>query len=236
MRQFLFSLLITTQVLCLSQTEKRNKKIEIKRLSLNVNFGTAYNIPTYLKIHQSGYDPIALLAKYATKGFESPVYWDYRLEAETESKFIGLRSTHHKLILTNLPAEVSSFSITHGYNLVMAYFGWKKKYFDLLIGGGIAFSHPEGVVFNSFIALEEGIPLIGGKYRLTAPNFDVEIKKKWYFTKRFFLNTGIRFLAGYAKPNIIDGFIETYPIGIHWAGGLGIDFYNKKKCSTCSDK
>ena len=75
MRQFLFSLLITTQVLCLSQTEKRNKKIEIKRLSLNVNFGTAYNIPTYLKIHQSGYDPITLLAKYATKGFESALDW-----------------------------------------------------------------------------------------------------------------------------------------------------------------
>lgn len=68
-----------------------------------------------------------------------------------------------------------------------------------------SFSHNEGVVFNSPIALEEGITLIGGKYRLTAPNIDVEIKKKRYFTKRFFLNTEIRFLAGYPKPIIIDG-------------------------------
>ncbi len=73
MRKLLFSLLRATQFLCLSQTEKRNKKIEIKRLSLKVNFGTAYNIPTYLRIHQSGYDPIMLSSKYATKGFESPV-------------------------------------------------------------------------------------------------------------------------------------------------------------------
>ena len=201
-----------------------------------MNFGTAYNLPTYLKIQQSGYEAIELWARYATRGFEAPVYWDYKLEIETKNNVVGLRSTHHKLHLTNPTPEISTFSITHGYNLVTAYYGWKMKHFDLLFGGGIAFSHPEGVVRNEYIALEEGIPLYGGKYRLTAPNFEVEIKRKWYLNKLIFLNVGSRFIGGYAKPKIINGYIETYPIGFHLTTGLGIDFYSKKKCIPCDEK
>tara|TARA_Y100000766_G_C18848723_1_gene577062 strand:+ start:135 stop:869 length:735 start_codon:yes stop_codon:yes gene_type:complete len=228
MRNTLLSILIISSFLCFSQRQKQEKKLQIYRVNFNLNFGTAYNIPTYLKIQQEGHDPIELWARYATKGFKVPIYWDYKLEFETEKNLIGLRSTHHKLYLTNPTPEINTFSITHGYNLVMAYYGWKKKYFDLLVGGGIAFSHPEGVVHGEFIALEEGIPLYGGKYRLTAPNFEFEIKRKWYFTNRMFFNYGLRFLAGYAKPKIIDGYIETYPIGIHIAAGMGIDFYKIK--------
>lgn len=234
MRRTLLSILIFSTFLCFSQ--KHEKTLKIHRINFNLNFGTAYNIPTYLKIKQERNDAIELWARYATKGFKTPVYWDYKLEFETEKRFLGLRSTHHKLYLTNPTPEISTFSITHGYNLVMAYYGWKKKYFDILIGGGIAFSHPEGVVQNEYIALEEGIPLYGGKYRLTAPNFDIEIKKKWYLTKRIFLNSGIRFLAGYAKPQIINGYVETYPIGFHWTAGFGIDFYNKKECIPCHEE
>ena len=228
MRNTLLSILIISSFLCFSQRQKQEKKLQIYRVNFNLNFGTAYNIPTYLKIQQEGHDPIELWARYATKGFKVPIYWDYKLEFETEKNLLGLRSTHHKLYLTNPTPEINTFSITHGYNLVMAYYGWKKKYFDLLVGGGIAFSHPEGVVHGEFIALEEGIPLYGGKYRLTAPNFEFEIKRKWYFTNRMFFNYGLRFLAGYAKPKIIDGYIETYPIGIHIAAGMGIDFYKIK--------
>ena len=228
MRNTLLSILIISSFLCFSQRQKQEKKLQIYRVNFNLNFGTAYNIPTYLKIQQEGHDPIELWARYATKGFKVPIYWDYKLEFETEKNLLGLRSTHHKLYLTNPTPEINTFSITHGYNLVMAYYGWKKKYFDLLVGGGIAFSHPEGVVHGEFIALEEGIPLYGGKYRLTAPNFEFEIKRKWYFTNHMFFNYGLRFLAGYAKPKIIDGYIETYPIGIHIAAGMGIDFYKIK--------
>ena len=235
MKKALLSIFIISSTLCFSQ--KQEKKLKITRVNFNLNFGTAYNVPTYLKIQQEGYDAIELWAKYATKGFKVPVYWDYKLEFETEKRLLGLRSTHHKLHLTNPTPEISTFSITHGYNLVVAYYGWKKNHFDILIGGGIAFCHPEGVVHNKYIALEEGISLYGGKYRLTAPNIEIEIRRKWYLNKRLFFNAGARFLAGYAKPKIIDGYIETYPIGFHISSGLGIDIYrNIKKCLPCDEK
>ena len=65
----------------------------------------------------------------------------------------------------------------------------------------------------------------------------LEIKRKWHFTKRLFFNAGARFLAGYAKPKIINGYVETYPIGFHIVAGLGVDFYKKTgKCLPCDEK
>lgn len=200
----------------------------IKNVNLSLNFGSAYNAPTYLKIYQENLTDIELTANFATEGFKNPVYWDYKLEVETEKYIYGLRSTHHKLVLRNPTPEIDNFSITHGYNLFSVYFGWKKKYFDVLAGGGIAFSHPEGVINGNYIALEEGIRLYGGKYRLTGPNFEAAIRKKVYLYKRLYLNGGIRFTAGYAKPKIIDGYVETYPISFHATAGLGFDLYRKE--------
>lgn len=203
------------------------------KVNFNLNFGTAYNVPTYLKIHQEGQEDIELWARYSTKGFKNPVYWDYKLEFEFQKNVFGLRSTHHKLYLENPTPEISTFSITHGYNLMMAYYGWKGRYLDILAGAGIAFSHPEGVVNGEWIALEEGIPLYGGKYRLTAPNFEIEARKKWYLYRGLFFNIGTRFIAGYTRPKIIDGYVETYPINFHLAGGLGIDVYRRKSLTNC---
>ena len=147
-----------------------------------------------------------------------------------------MRSTHHKLHLENTTPQITHFNISHGYNLVTGYYGWKNNYYDVLIGAGIAFSHPEGIVNGQKVALEEGIPLIGGVYRLTAPNFEIEARKKFYFYKGLFFNSGIRFIAGYAKPKIQNGYVETYPVGIHVAAGLGVDFLNKRSKNNKKDK
>lgn len=194
------------------------------KVNINLNFGSAYNLPTYLKIHQEAFGDIVIpWARYSTRGFQSPVYWDYKLELELKNHVYGLRSTHHKLHLINTTPEIAHFNISHGYNLVMAYYGWKKKYVDLLVGMGIAFSHPEGIINNQLVALEEGIPLYGGVYRLTAPNFEIEARKKVYLYKRLFFNAGVRFVAGYTKPKINDGYVETYPLNLHFAAGMGVD-------------
>ena len=207
------------------------------KLNINLNFGTAYNLPTYLKIHQQGFEDIIIpWARYSTKGFKSPVYWDYKLELEKRNRFYGLRSTHHKLHLVNTTPEILHFNISHGYNLVVGYYGWKNKYYDLLIGAGIAFSHPEGIVNGQKVALEEGIPLIGGVYRLTAPNFEVEARKRFYIYKGIFFSSGIRFVAGYTNPKIQNGYVKTYPVGIHVAAGLGVDFLNKRSKNNKEDK
>lgn len=200
---------------------------KIQKVNFDLNFGSAYNTPTYLKIYQENTTDIELTADFATEGFKNPVYWDYKLELETEKYIYGLRSTHHKLVLRNPTPEIDNFSITHGYNLFSAYFGWKKKHFDVLVGGGIAFSHPEGVIHGKYIALEEGIRLYGGRYRLTGPNFEAAIRRKTYLYKRLYLNTGVRFTAGYAKPKIIDGYVETYPVSFHAIVGLGFDLYKR---------
>lgn len=229
MKPILFLLLSTLSIHCRAVLNSTDSSSDWK-LNINLNFGTAYNLPTYLKIHQEGFEDIVLpKARYSTKGFKSPVYWDYKLELERRNRFYGLRSTHHKLHLENTPPQITHFNISHGYNLVMGYYGWKNNYYDVLIGAGIAFSHPEGIVNGQKVALEEGIPLIGGVYRLTAPNFEIEARKKFYIYKSLFFNSSLRFVAGYAKPKIQDGYVETFPVNFHFATGLGIDFIKKDR-------
>lgn len=225
-RKLIFILLVSPFLLQAKRLVKPENN-GIQKVSIDLNFGSAYNVPTYLKIHQDGQEDIKLWARYSTKGFQSPVYWDYKLELQTLTRIYGIRSTHHKLHLENPTPEISTFSITHGYNLFMGYYGWKRKQFDFLVGAGIAFSHPEGIVNGKWIALKEGIPLYGGKYILTAPNFEVEAKKRWYLYRALYFNLSTRFVAGYARPKIIDGYFETFPINFHLTGGLGIDFFTK---------
>ncbi|MDB4335124.1 hypothetical protein OAA06_02060 [bacterium] len=200
---------------------------KIEKMSFTLHFGSAYNFPTPLKIHQTGYDDIELTANYNTEGFKVPVYWDYKLELETATKFFGIRSTHHKLVLTNAHPDIEGFEISHGYNLAHLYYGWKRKHFDWFAGGGVAFSHPEGKVRGKTIALEDGISLYGGKYQFTAPNIELGIRKKIYLYKRLYFNSEVRFIAGYAKPKIIDGYIETWPVSLHYNFGLGVDIVSK---------
>jgi hypothetical protein len=42
-------------------------------VSLNLSFGTAFNIPIYLKINQIDYSPNNWWARYTTEGFESTI-------------------------------------------------------------------------------------------------------------------------------------------------------------------
>ena len=199
----------------------------LTKVNFTVNFGSAYNSPSYLKITQEGYEDIVIRdANYSTEAFVRPTYWDYKLDFETEKRLFGVRTTHHKLILRNPSPEIEYFEITHGYNLLIGYYGWKMKYFTLLAAGGVAFSHPEGIIHGSHASIEKGVPFIGGIYRVTGPNLELAILRKFYFSKRFFVNIEGRINAGYINCQIKRGFVETYPVGLHGIFGIGYDFIN----------
>ena len=52
------------------------------------------------------------------------------------------------------------------------------------------------------------------------------ILRKFYFSKRFFVNVEGRINAGYINCQIKRGFVETYPVGLHGIFGIGYDFIN----------
>ena len=49
------------------------------RWTVEVLGGSVYNFPTTLAIRQSGYDRIALTARYDTRPFDRPLYYTARL-------------------------------------------------------------------------------------------------------------------------------------------------------------
>ena len=75
---------------------------------------------------------------------------------------------------------------------------------------------------------DKGIPLIGGVYKVTAPNIEFGVLKKVYVYRRLFVNIEGRVSAGYSKAKIIDGYTETWPISLHGNFGIGFDFVQKE--------
>jgi hypothetical protein len=131
-------------------------------------FGGPLNLRTPLTIRQGGEPDVHVRARWATRPFESPIYYGvggFRREGGREW---ALELLHHKLYLRNPPPEVQRFSISHGYNLVLASYGielahgiWSR------LGGGAVVAHPESTVRGR--TLDEGRGLFGLGYHLAGP-------------------------------------------------------------------
>ena len=109
-----------------------------------------YNIPSALIIQQEGFSDYTMTARYNSKPFKLPPYYDFRLSYWlTDTVSIGLKFTHHKIILENPNEVVPAFSITHGYNLLTVYAARKIVFLKgslLDIGFGAIIGHPEGQI------------------------------------------------------------------------------------------
>lgn len=88
------------------------------RFSVDLFGGAALNAPTSLTLRQHGQPPIELTAEYETRPLEQPYYWSLRLGLHRANHAWELQLFHQKLFLTNAPAEVEHFEITHGFNIL----------------------------------------------------------------------------------------------------------------------
>lgn len=195
---------------------------------LGISTGSAYNFPSKLIINQDGFTPIELTAKFKSEAFVMPWYWDIKGEVFWENNFIGLHFNHHKLILDNPTPEIQSFEISHGFNIVNAYFGRRFEQFYISGGGGISVSHPEGVVRGKWIANHHGIPLLSGFYDISSPNFEATIGKDWKLLKNLIAYSELK--STYCMGNIktYDGSIDLVTFNVHLNVGLAYQFLVSK--------
>jgi hypothetical protein len=117
--------------------------------------GSAYNFKTGLVIKQEEYPDIRFKAKYATKPFATPPYYDFHIVRWKRTNGWGLKITHHKLYLINNPSEVQRFTITDGFNIFTLTRQWKIAGFIYHIGGGVVITHPESVIRGPVIICQD---------------------------------------------------------------------------------
>ena len=82
-----------------------------------VFFGSSISVPTPLTITQRGEPDLHFTAHWATQPFLDTWYYAGRIGVWSGNRGWLFDFTHHKIYLTNGPAEVQQFRITNGMNL-----------------------------------------------------------------------------------------------------------------------
>jgi hypothetical protein len=188
--------------------------------------GSAYNFKTPLVIKQQEEEVIRINAKYATKPFHMPPYYEFQISRWHKKCGWGFKVTHHKLYLQNNPPTVQRFTITDGYNLLTITRQWKVAGFIYHLGAGGVFTHPESIIRNQKFSETEGFLHTG--YHLSGPIAETALEKRIDLSSRFILSFEGRATASYIRVPVFNGTAKTSNIALHGLAGVGYKFYGKK--------
>lgn len=187
--------------------------------TLEVRGGSACNLRTPLTIHQSGHDDVRLTARYETRAFEPPLYWDLRVARWSGNHAWELEFIHHKLYLENEPPEIERFSITHGCNLLTVNWARKLRGFILRAGGGIVIAHPESTVRGMKHREDRG--LLGMGYCVSGPTVQGAVDKRAGLGRRLFATFEGKLTVTRCRVPVSDGNAGLVNVALHGLIGLG---------------
>jgi hypothetical protein len=191
---------------------------ESARWSLEVFAGTAWNAPTRLVIQQAGFPDIALTAHYETKAFQPPFYYAARVGRWRGRAGWDLELLHHKIHLTDPPAEVTRFEVTHGYNLITVQRGWSAWAGRIRVGAGVVVGHAASEVRGRYQG--GGGNLFGG-YHLAGPAVQVAAGRRWTVAGRLFVGAETKATAAWARVPVAGGSAMAPNLALHVLAGLG---------------
>ena len=180
--------------------------------------GSVYNMKTPLDIHQSGYKRITLNARYESKSFEPPLYYDIRIARWNGKCAWEFEFVHQKLYLKNKPPEVQNFSISHGYNIFTVNRAWSQKGFVLHSGAGMVIAHPETIVRKKRYSDTGGLFHKG--YYISGPAFQMAVGKGFSLWKRLFITIEGKFIGSYTLIPVQDGNADVLNVSFHGIFGL----------------
>lgn len=188
------------------------------RWSFELFGGSAVNVPTRLTIRQRGFPDIRLTGHYATRPWTGAPYYAVRIGRWTRGRAWELELVHHKLYLTNPPAEIQNFEATHGYNLITINRAGRYRGLVVRTGAGVLIIHPEAMV--------RGQPFrsagnLGRGYSFTGPTVQVAAEKRFALWRRLFLGVEGKVTGSYARFSEPAGGGTVPNVALHGLLGLG---------------
>ena len=226
---FLISILLPALSVVPMETLKASDRTndgKPKRKSVSVEFfgGASFSLPIMpLTLKQDGYDDISFTAHYETKPFDKHPYYAYRLGRWVDGKAWEIELVHHKIHLTNNPAEVQHFEVSHGYNLLTVNRAWDTRHLIYRVGLGLVIAHPESTVRNKpFYEMDGGFKG-DGNYYVAGPTAQFAVQKNLLIWKSLYLAGEAKLTASYATVPIAEGDAVAPNTALHLLLGLGID-------------
>jgi len=184
--------------------------------------GDAYVLRTPLIIQQTSFEDLNFNAKYHTHSFEMPIYYSIKLAKWNNQIAWEIELLHLKLYLANRPPEVTSFSITHGYNLLFVNRLWGMNFLNLRAGGGVIIGHPENSVRGKKLNEKKG--MFNSGYYLSGIAIQFGPEKTFAIFKGLNFKLEGKLWGAYARVPVVDGRANVPHISIHGLFGFRYKF------------
>jgi hypothetical protein len=191
--------------------------------ALDLVGGSAYNFPTPLKVHQSGYPDINLTARYDTKplGPKAP-YFALRLGRWEGDAAWEIQHLHHRLYLANPPADIQFFAIHYGYNYILLGRAWKRDGLVFHLGVGPILTNPETTVRHQ--SRPVGSWFLNGWY-FSGLGMEAAVEKRYYLKTQTYLVAEAALTTGFAwTVPIAAGSANVRNVALHGQIGFGHSF------------
>lgn len=187
-----------------------------------VFLGVPFNFPMPVRIRQEGAPELRFRGRFATHPFEAPWYWGVGLFRRAGGHEWSAELVHHKLYLEDPPPEVQAFSISHGFNLLLAGYGrevtpnvWAR------VAAGAVLAHPESTVRGREHPQDGGLFDTG--YHLAGPALSAGLVGHVPLGDRVRLSLGARLVGGYAVVPVSGGSARVPALGVHATAGVDGD-------------
>lgn len=173
------------------------------RLGVEILGGAPANVKTPLDVRQEGNERLRFEASYRTRPWRPPILWAARVNLESRDTGWSVEVMHHKLYLQDPPAEIQSFSISHGFNFLTVQRVWPLSKLRVRAGAGAVIAHPENTIRNRKLDEHDGILRAG--YYIAGPAATVGV--------------GHRVPLGRQVALVIEGRGSVAPVSVPVAGG-----------------
>ena len=158
------------------------------------------------------------MARWATQPFLDTWYYAGRVGVWKGNRGWLLDFTHHKISLTNGPAEVQKFRITNGMNMFTISRGFRRRNLAVALGAGPVITYPDTRVRGE--ALEDSRGFLGG-YFLSGGHLMASATRRFPVGEGFFLSLDGRVSASYVRVPVARGHAAVPNLALHLHAGLG---------------
>jgi hypothetical protein len=180
--------------------------------------GSSVSLPSPLSITQAGQPDLDFTAHWATRPWLDTWYYAGRVGLWSGDRGWLFDFTHHKIYLTNRPAEVQRFRITNGMNLFTVSRGFRHGPWSYAVGAGPVITFPITRIRDR--KLESGRGFLGG-YFLSGANVMASVTRRFPLTSGVFLSLDGRVSAIYVRVPVAGGHASVPNGAFHFHVGLG---------------
>jgi hypothetical protein len=190
----------------------------LAQVEVQAFLGSAVSAPTPLSITQRGQPDLDFTAHWATRPWLDTWYYAGRIGLWKANRGWLLDFTHHKIYLTNAPAEIQRFRITNGMNLFTLSRGFRRGKLTYAIGAGPVVTFPRIRVRGERI--ESGRGFLGG-YFLSGANVVGSVTRRFPLVSGFFLSLDGRISFSYVRVPVAGGHASVPNAALHLHVGAG---------------